>query len=189
MYPETEQLVEEGTVVPNEVEETKLSDESRDTLAKKIGPMLDEVRGDEPDPDDTEELDEGTTATEGDADTEQEATEDESTEGDESKEAAETGDEPVESTLPVAYRRSMKAHGWTDEEIANFCALDNDKAMQVAERIHTDRNAVTAEFARIGRTLQGMDQAAWRKSSDLTPSPSVRGGILLPGSCFADGLG
>jgi hypothetical protein len=54
-------------------------------------------------------------------------------------------------TLPEAYRRSLAAYGWSDEEIED--SLDNDSAgfIKLATTIHSKRNAEVAQWAELGR--------------------------------------
>lgn len=61
---------------------------------------------------------------------------------------------PKTMTVPAAYRRSLQAYGWTDDEIDAGHATSPEKFMQMAERIHGSRNTQTAEWAEIGRSLR-----------------------------------
>lgn len=74
-------------------------------------------------------------------------------EGDEDPKAAEAGKEgSAEPTLPEAYRRSLKAYDWTDEEIDGAIeTLGYDGFIKTAERIHRNRNVETAGYADAGR--------------------------------------
>ncbi len=166
MPPETEQLVDEKVVVPTEAEETMLSDTGKDALADKIGQAFAKAQGDDVD-EPAGELDEGTTADDDAAEVDQtpaeeepEATDDDATNEPAPEEAAAAEGDPAEPTLPEVYRRSLKADNWTDAEIDEFYHANSEIAIRTAQRIHSTRNATTAEFARIGRLQQQQAPAA-----------------------------
>jgi hypothetical protein len=71
-------------------------------------------------------------------------------------------------TLPVAYIRSAKARGWTDEEIQSAVDLNPDKALQTFERMHTSRSQEISEWAELGRKVRSQTPAA-----SATPPASV----------------
>ena len=167
MALETEQLVDENVVVPVAAEETMLSDTDKNALADKIGQAFAEAQSDTVD-EPAGELDEGTTAdddaADGDpipAEEEPEATEDDDATNESApKEAAAAEGDPAEPTLPEVYRRSLKADNWTDAEIDEFYNANSEIAIRTAQRIHTTRNATTAEYARVGRLQQQQAPAA-----------------------------
>jgi hypothetical protein len=66
-------------------------------------------------------------------------------------------------TLPAAYRRSLKAYEWTDEEIdANLKTLGT-KFIETAGRIHKNRNVEIADWAERGR--QSRTQSAQQQQT------------------------
>ena len=69
---------------------------------------------------------------------------------------------PAGPTLPDAHRRSLKATGWTDEEISSGLTL-GDGFLATADKIHTSRNAETQRWAELGR--------ANRQVQTIAPAP------------------
>jgi hypothetical protein len=63
-------------------------------------------------------------------------------------------------TLPEAYRRSLAAYGWTDDEIDNNLELLGGKFVEVASNIHAKRNAEVAQWADAGRKARDEGVAA-----------------------------
>ena len=139
-----------------------MDDKARDSLAEKIENQFDDVFGeklgdDEDEDEDEDESGEQETGETGEGEQEKESgqsaepgTEDAAEkEGEgEGKEGAAPKSGP---TLPDAYRRSLKAYGWEDEEIdRNFEAL-GDSFLKTAERIHANRNDELAKWAEAGR--------------------------------------
>jgi len=74
-------------------------------------------------------------------------------EDDKGTEAAETDEEkPVKPTLPESYRRSLVAYGnWTDEEINAHFEANPKMFLEMAGKLHHNRNAETAGYADAGR--------------------------------------
>jgi hypothetical protein len=73
--------------------------------------------------------------------------------------AAETEDEPSDApTLPDAYRRSLRAYGWTDEAIEQNARTMGSEFLNFAENVHRSRNAQTAEWAAQGRKAREAEQ-------------------------------
>lgn len=70
----------------------------------------------------------------------------------------ETGEEAATAeaapTLPDAYRRSLKAYGWQDDEIDQNLEALGDKFVTTAERIHGNRNTEMAKWAEAGRQVR-----------------------------------
>lgn len=64
------------------------------------------------------------------------------------------------STLPAAYRRSLKAYQWTDEEIANGEKANPEGFAKMAERIHAQRVQQTQQWADLGRQAKATTPAA-----------------------------
>lgn len=77
-------------------------------------------------------------------------------EDDKGTEAVETDEEkPVEPTLPESYRRSLVAYGnWTDEEIDAHFEANPKMFLEMAGKIHHNRNAETAGYADAGRRVR-----------------------------------
>jgi|GEM_PF-2134648 len=73
--------------------------------------------------------------------------------------AAEAGKKPDNApTLPDAYRRSLKAYGWQDEDIDKNLSLLGNEFLKTAALIHSNRNAETARTAEIGRQARQQQQ-------------------------------
>jgi len=81
------------------------------------------------------------------------------------QEAAGGDETPEPSTPPAAWQRSLKARGWSDDEISAFWGQNPEMAAKVFERVHTSRNAELTEWARLGREA--------KKQHGLLPDPSV----------------
>lgn len=97
------------------------------------------------------------------------ATETEATPKDES-EAAVSEAKPGAPTLPDAYRRSLKAYEWTDEEIdANLKSM-GPAFIATAAKLHQTRNKEVAEWAKIGR--QARDPAPTQTQTTDTRTAS-----------------
>lgn len=58
------------------------------------------------------------------------------------------------STLPAAYRRTLKAYEWTDEEIADALASGGDKFVASAAKMHQTRSKELQQFAAAGRAAR-----------------------------------
>jgi hypothetical protein len=163
----TEQAVQtEGTGIPKDppaFDRAGLESKVADSLAAAFGE----------DDDSDEVIDDGEQQTE-EAVTEdppaEEATADETQSGqEESGEEQQTGEEEetpaaetedagaaaatktTAPTLPAAYRRSLKAYEWTDEEIDANLKTFGTKFIETAGRIHKNRNAEIADWAERGR--------------------------------------
>lgn len=57
-------------------------------------------------------------------------------------------------TLPAAYRRSLKAYEWTDDEIDNALATGGDRFVLTAQKMHANRNKEVAQWAEAGRAAR-----------------------------------
>jgi len=148
-----------------------------DALETKIGSRLAQALGDEAPDDGPEETPDESGETPG----EPGRTPDESEEGDsetpgESGEEAETPDESEENekaeeaaaddseqspdapTLPDPYRRSLKAYGWSDDEIDQNLEALGDKFLDTAQKIHSNRNAELQKWADAGRKAREQSQ-------------------------------
>lgn len=71
-------------------------------------------------------------------------------------EEAAASDAPI---LPASHIRSLKAAGWTDEEITESAAQLGDKFLAFSSKVHAGRNAETARLAELGRQTQARQQA------------------------------
>lgn len=132
-----------------------------------------------------EELDDSTPA-ETPATTEEKAAEEtpaaETTETTETEEdkiaAAKAGQAPpltpstADPAIPAAYARSLKAYGWTDEEISRAAKVDPQNFLKTAERIHVNRNEETRRMSDLGRQIKAQEsqQAATRTKPAATPT-------------------
>jgi len=99
----------------------------------------------------------------------------ESSEEDESKAV-----EPVEGepTLPAAYRRSLLASEWSEDEINEFFAANPQGALTFAEKVHRTRNAQTAQFAAAGR--QARQAAVAAPTPTATEAAQQAEGLMTP---------
>jgi hypothetical protein len=156
--------------------------EARSQLEDRVRGSLSEVFGDEDGPDDApsdEEKPEGGEESPEDGEESPEDDEEESPENqDEGEEedpedgsdadagdedaaeeaAAEGQNDPDAPTLPDAYRRSLKAYGWKDEEIDQNLKALGTNFVSTASRIHENRNAELANFAAAGRQARERQQ-------------------------------
>lgn len=66
---------------------------------------------------------------------------------------------PAEMVLPAAYKRSLKAFQWTDDEIANGMKSNPEAFLRMAEKTHTSRVAQTQQWAEMGRKAQQAEAA------------------------------
>ena len=64
------------------------------------------------------------------------------------------------STVPAAYRRSLKSREWTDEEIDGFYTQNPEAALRTFEKIHESRKQELAQWAAIGRQHQAAAKPA-----------------------------
>ena len=90
-------------------------------------------------------------------------------------------EEPAPTTgpvLPAAYRRSLKAYEWTDDEIDNALKNGGDGFVNSAAKIHATRSKEVAQWAELGRKAKAQQQAP----STPQPSTSVAAdnGVLAP---------
>lgn len=105
---------------------------------------------------------EGQETTEGEQETEQAA----ATPG-QAKPTAGTAN-PAESIIPAAYRRSLKAYEWTDEEIDAAAKADPAGFLKAAGKIHSTRNEETRRMSDLGRQIKAQESAA--KATRTTPA-------------------
>jgi hypothetical protein len=64
---------------------------------------------------------------------------------------------PSGPILPDAYRRSLKAYDWTDEEIDAGMAQNPSNFLLTAQKIHANRNKETAGWAEAGRAARAAE--------------------------------
>lgn len=162
------QLTEDESA-ESEQSSTVQDDAGRDALVTNVEKGLADAFGDESiyahdlddeDEDKDVETEEGSEddSTEGPTeDSEVDSTEDSEVDSTEAEvtddmEAAEEGDdEPSESTLPAAWRRSAISREFTDAEIDDFLKVNPEVAMRTFEKIHISRTAEINKFAELGR--------------------------------------
>jgi len=70
--------------------------------------------------------------------------------------AASESDAP---TLPAAYRRSLKAAEWTDEEIDQAAKTQGAGFLSFAKKVHESRNAEVNRWAELGRAAKTQQTA------------------------------
>lgn len=66
---------------------------------------------------------------------------------------------PAAAVVPAAYRRSLKALEWSDEEIDAGMATDPASFLKTAAKLHESRNASTQQMAELGRQLKAQQAA------------------------------
>lgn len=79
---------------------------------------------------------------------------------------------PTGPTIPDAYRRSLRAYGWEDEEIDTNYQTLGDQFLRTAERIHSNRNKELADWAAAGRQIR---ETPGPESTPISEAP-----VLLP---------
>lgn len=63
-------------------------------------------------------------------------------------------------TLPAAYRRTLKAYEWTDEEIENALKTGGEQFVASASKMHATRSREISQFAALGRASRQQPAAA-----------------------------
>lgn len=161
--------------VQNEAEDTSrqdLIDRTQARLDKVAGIESDENVSDEKPEDEDKPKNEDESKDEDEKPTDESV--DESEDEDKSEETAEVDDKKsTEPTLPDAYRRSLKAYDWTDEEITQAFEAAPDKFLETAERIHRNRNVETAGYAEVGRRARQQQQAGVTVTDGKSEVPQV----------------
>lgn len=103
--------------------------------------------------------------------------------------AAEEGDvDPNAPTLPDPYRRSLKARGWTDEDIDQNLTALGDRFLNIAANIHQSRNDELATFAAAGRQARQQSQQPASQPEPSTDSTSPSGEFKVPSPVDGDAL-
>lgn len=103
----------------------------------------------------------------------------EEVQGDKPKE----GDQPPAEvaagpTVPDAYRRSLKAYDWTDEEINAAAEANPASFLVMAQRIHANRSAEVARWADIGRNQRAQEQKQEKPAATKYTDPAT--GLFKP---------
>ncbi len=75
-----------------------------------------------------------------------------------------------EAIVPAAYRRSLKAYQWTDEEIDNAARANPANFLATAAKLHESRNAQTREMSELGRRLKEQQKAAEAGKESVLPT-------------------
>ncbi len=121
---------------------------------------------------DSEDEPEGDPKDEADADSEDESEDEPEDKDDETTEGAAPAE--ADSTLPAAYRRSLKSREWSDAEIDSFYKADPVQAMKTFDRIHASRVAEIQQFSRLGREVKAKEE----QDSSKTPAVEMPEGGL-----------
>lgn len=58
---------------------------------------------------------------------------------------------PAAPVIPAAYQRSLKAYGWTDDEIKDSYRADPANFLRTAAKFHENRNEETRRMSELGR--------------------------------------
>lgn len=73
---------------------------------------------------------------------------------------------PVASAIPAAYRRSLKAYQWSDEEIDAAAKVDPAAFLKMAEKMHMTRVEETRRWADLGRVQKTATPGATEKAPE-----------------------
>jgi len=92
---------------------------------------------------------------------------------------------PTSPTLPAAYRRTLRAYEWTDEEIDAAYGVDPANFTITASKLHRTRNDEIAAWARMGRAARDTTapdtgaegEADGRPSSARKSAPATKGPV------------
>lgn len=84
--------------------------------------------------------------------------------------------DPKAPILPDAYRRSLKAYEWTDDEITNALAQGGQKFVESAAKMHQTRSKELAGWAELGRKQRPETPVVVAEK----PSVAVQTGTLKP---------
>jgi len=174
---------EEESGEEDEADAREAEEAAREELEDSVGAKLKETFAeDDPGGEEDEEEEPGEEDEEdGDKDTpgddeDDEPGDEDSDSGDEDDELEAAADDAP--TLPDAYRRSLKAYDWTDDEIDNNLAQLGDGFIATAAKIHSNRNRELADWAAAGRRARerqetGRDNPAdSRQDQQASDSPS-----------------
>lgn len=92
--------------------------------------------------------------------------------------AAKPGSKGNAPTLPAAYRRTLKAYGWEDEDIETNLKALGASFITTASKLHSNRNAEVAAWAEAGRAARERVKAA--DKTQITPDQAAAGQALKP---------
>lgn len=81
-------------------------------------------------------------------------------------------------TFPAAYRRSLKAYDWTDEEIDE--AAKQPGFLATAAKIHANRNKEVQAWAEAGRKAKESQAASLQPTQDTAKKPQQQDVALKP---------
>lgn len=102
-------------------------------------------------------------------------------EGEEKPEQQPEAKKPTGPTLPAAYRRSLKAYDWSDEEIDSAFKANPAEFTVTAQRLHSNRNTELARWADAGRAARtAQEQAAPREKPAPSPHLDTTKGTIKP---------
>jgi hypothetical protein len=174
----SKERVDDTSTLSNSV---KLDSASKDSLADKISDKFNAVFDSDSKPEvegdgitESTEKQDAEEQVESEKDIQTESTEkeleQESEIVDKSKESADKGVKPKSSPIPAAYRRSLKAAEWTDEEIDTASKELGSKFLTYAEKIHSQRNAFNAKMAEMGRASRPKPTDAEPKAQEAKPT-------------------
>jgi hypothetical protein len=76
---------------------------------------------------------------------------------------------PASQVVPAAYARSLKAYGWTEDEIASAYKADPANFLRTASKFHENRNEETRRMSELGRLAKQQSDA---QAATSTPPPS-----------------
>lgn len=148
---EDQQTLDEETGIEAEEQQPAEEEFDRGALEAKVADKLRGLQDDdagEPPVKEEEEAEEEEEDEGGQADQDEE---DEEAAADGEGEDEDEPSDPNAPTLPGNYRRSLKAYGWTDDEINQNLRVLGPKFVETAQRIHDNRNAELATWAEAGR--------------------------------------
>jgi hypothetical protein len=103
------------------------------------------------------------------------ATEEPAAEAEDDKEQTTTEEAaaPAAPTLPAAYRRTLKAYEWSDDEIDSNLKAFGPKFIETAAKMHANRNKEVSAWADAGRKAREGTAAAPNKDASQTPAPET----------------
>lgn len=76
------------------------------------------------------------------------------------------------SGVPAAYRRSLKAFQWTDEEIDAAHEANPEGFLRIATKLHESRNETTRQMSELGRQLRQKQQP--EPEPGTAPKPAAK---------------
>lgn len=92
-----------------------------------------------------------------------------------------TGDQPPKPepkaktpTIPDAYRRTLKAYDWTDDEINDAVAQNPAGFLVTAQKLHANRNAELAKWAEMGRSSRSETEVSGENAKTATEASGAK---------------